>query len=62
MKKEHKIIISISIGGVYAIIDEIHQYFIPGRSSMITDVGIDTLGVITGVIIYLCALKIIKEK
>lgn len=32
----------------YAVSDEIHQYFVPGRSCEIRDVCIDTLGAFTG--------------
>ena len=44
--KEEKIIIllSIIICFTYACTDEIHQAFIPGRSSLFNDVLIDTLG------------------
>ena len=47
-----KILYSITFGGGYAITDEIHQVFVPGRSGNVFDVGIDTLGVITGVLVY----------
>ena len=61
-KKEYrKILYSIIFGGSYAITDEIHQVFVPGRSGNIIDVGIDTLGVITGVLIYFVLRKIIKK-
>ena len=36
---------SILIGLFYAISDEIHQYFVPGRAAQIRDVFIDTFGV-----------------
>lgn len=57
---KHKILYSIAIGGGYAITDEIHQFFVPGRSAQILDVGIDTAGVITGIIIYLVLIKILR--
>lgn len=31
---------------IYAITDEIHQYFIPGRTALATDVMIDSIGII----------------
>ena len=34
---------------LYAISDEIHQHFIPGRSGDLLDVGIDTMGSCLGV-------------
>lgn len=61
-KKEYKkIIYSIIFGGSYAITDEIHQVFVPGRSGNIFDVGIDTLGVITGVLIYITFRRVLKS-
>lgn len=47
------IILSIIIGGGYSITDEIHQYFVPGRSCEILDMIIDTTGVFTGIIAFL---------
>lgn len=43
---------SLLFGAFYAATDEVHQYFVPGRSARVFDVGIDTLGVITGIGIY----------
>lgn len=48
IKQFDKIAISLITGILYASSDEIHQLFIPGRSAMITDVMIDTLGVLVG--------------
>jgi len=54
IKVNKKIIISILIGGIYALFDEFHQYFISDRSAQILDVCIDIFGVLTGVaLIYL---------
>lgn len=50
--KKKQIIYSILFGLMYAITDELHQYFILERSARIFDVCIDTLGVITGILIY----------
>ena len=36
----------------YACSDEIHQLFVPGRSGSIIDVGIDSIGVYFGVLLY----------
>lgn len=46
-----KVIVSQLVGMSYATTDEIHQLFVPGRSGEIRDVCIDSLGVITGIII-----------
>lgn len=45
---------------VYSVSDEIHQIFVPGRAGMITDVIIDTMGVVTGVCICLLIIKVIN--
>ena len=58
--RKEKILYSIAFGACYAVTDEIHQFFVSGRSARIFDVGIDTLGVITGIGIYLVIIKIIK--
>ena len=57
----NKVIISWIIGTAYAITDEIHQLFVPGRSGEIRDVFIDSLGVIIGIIIIRLILKMIKR-
>lgn len=53
LKQKNRIYISFGIGLMYAISDEIHQSFIPERTPMISDVCIDTCGVITGIIILI---------
>lgn len=44
------LLISIMAGIVYAVGDEMHQYFVPGRSCELRDVMIDSLGVSIGVV------------
>lgn len=43
---------------IYAISDEIHQYFVPGRSCMLTDVLIDASGGFAGFIIVISMMSI----
>ncbi|MDO5557281.1 MAG: VanZ family protein [Clostridia bacterium] len=43
-----KIISTILIGVLYASSDEFHQLFVQGRSGQITDVIIDSMGIIVG--------------
>lgn len=52
---------SLLFGAFYAVTDEVHQYFVPGRSARVFDVGIDTLGVITGIIIFTIIISIINK-
>ena len=53
MRNIFKLLISFAVGVTYAISDEVHQYFIPGRNASIIDVGIDSLGVLTGIFILI---------
>ena len=55
-----KILYTIAFGACYAVTDELHQFFVSVRSARIFDVGIDTLGLITGIAIYLVIRKIIN--
>ena len=43
------------IGTAYAVTDEFHQSFVPGRSCELRDVVIDSCGVVTGVLAALLA-------
>lgn len=42
---------AFAIAVLYAVSDEIHQYFVPGRACMLTDVGFDSAGAIFGIIL-----------
>ncbi len=60
LKNNKKIyIFAILTGMLYAMSDEFHQRFVSGRTSRITDVGIDTLGVITGTILFMIFINIL---
>lgn len=61
LKEKKRIGISLSIGILYAISDEIHQKFVPGRSCKITDVMIDSMGVLLGILVLLTILEIHKK-
>lgn len=57
-----KYLISILICLIYAISDEIHQLFVPGRVCQLRDILIDSIGSITGVYLYkLINTKILKN-
>lgn len=62
IKRKNQICLSTIIGILYAISDEIHQNFTPGRGPKITDVFIDSLGVFFGITIILLILEILTEK
>ncbi len=51
LKGRRLYLISVCLSILYASSDEFHQFFTPGRSPMVTDVGIDTIGAIIGILI-----------
>lgn len=48
---------AMAIGALYALSDEVHQYFVPGRSCQLSDVLIDSVGVFLGVCLYSIIIK-----
>lgn len=60
IKEFDRISFALIAGMIYAMIDEIHQAFVSGRGALITDVMLDTLGVITGIFISLLIIKLYK--
>lgn len=61
LKEKSRILISLILGVLYATSDEIHQLFSPGRSAQITDVYIDTLGILVGIFVILLFIKIFEK-
>lgn len=49
--------VALVISVLYAMSDEFHQTFIPGRSGQISDVGIDSMGIILGIITFALIYK-----
>ena len=51
---------------LYAVSDEVHQYFVPERACRVFDIFVDTCGVMTGIGIFLLFIfiisKIVKKK
>lgn len=45
-------LLPVVISAAYALTDEIHQYFVPGRACRLLDVGIDTCGAIFGTALF----------
>ncbi len=62
IKPIHTIIISTLFCLMYAISDEIHQMFVPGRSCQISDIILDTSGALTGVIVTFLIIKILRRR
>ena len=61
IKETNRIISSFVIGVIYATSDEIHQSFIPGRGPAVTDVILDSIGILFGILIVILAVKIYKK-
>ena len=61
IKGYRKIVLALVICIVYAITDEVHQLFIPGRGGQIKDVIIDSSGAFVGIISCKCFSKMSKR-
>ncbi|MCI8306946.1 MAG: VanZ family protein [Lachnospiraceae bacterium] len=60
-KRIYNVMTPYVTGTIYAATDEIHQYFVPGRSCRLTDVFIDSAGVLAGIIIV-CVIIMLHHK
>lgn len=58
IKEINRLSISLIIGVIYASSDEIHQCFTPGRGPQVTDVIIDTMGVLLGILLVMLVVKV----
>ncbi len=61
IKESKCIIFAFGFSVLYAVTDEIHQYFVPNRVCDIKDIAVDSLGAATGVAL-MCFLVIISTK
>ncbi|MBQ8317523.1 MAG: VanZ family protein [Lachnospiraceae bacterium] len=50
------------IATLYAVSDEVHQYFIPGRSCQVGDVMIDSAGACVGVLVVMGIVHLLGRK
>mgnify|MGYP001611516545 CR=1 FL=1 len=57
-KNKDSISLAIILSFTYSLLDEFHQYFVPGRSSSFSDVLLDSIGVFFSFILYSVSLKI----
>lgn len=62
LNTKRAILFSILFAFLYAVSDEIHQLFVPGRSGEIRDVLIDTTAAALGVYIYHLINKRLKSR
>lgn len=64
-KKLFRFIIPFGIGVLYAVSDEIHQHYVPGRSGNFTDVLWDLAGIIIGCLVlklFACMYRKMKKR
>jgi len=54
--------LAIGICILYAISDEVHQLFVPGRAGQVRDVILDSAGAAVGIGAYLLICKLIKRR
>ncbi len=60
-KNQASVIIPLILSGLYAVSDEIHQYFVPERACRIFDVFVDLSGSFFGILFFVLLLIIIKK-
>ena len=61
IKDKPKPLLSILLSIGYAVTDEIHQLFVPGRAFQLTDLAVDTAGIILGAAIFFVFYTIINN-
>ncbi len=54
-------VISCVLSFLYAITDEIHQIFIPGRACQLQDMLVDLAGIISGMLVFVVIYSLIKK-
>ncbi len=52
---------ALIISALYAVSDEIHQLFVDGRASQISDIAIDSLGAASGIIVLILLIKLVSK-
>lgn len=56
-KKYSVFFLGFSLAVLYGILDELHQFFVPGRTCTIVDVGYDSFGILISSMLYLVFLN-----
>lgn len=56
------ILLSISLTVLYAVSDELHQLFVPGRSGELKDVMIDFAGAVTGTLLFYFLIRLYRYR
>lgn len=61
LKKALRCLLPPLVCFLYAVSDEVHQIFVPGRSCELQDIITDTLGGIVGTAVFLFAWRIVRR-
>lgn len=61
LKNRMRIFLTLTISFLYAVSDEVHQVFVPGRAGRFSDVMIDTSGAVLGILLCLGTFYIIRR-
>ncbi len=61
VRKDRRMLIALLICVAYAIFDEIHQLFVPGRAGQVADVIIDSTGALAGILTYIAFSRLRKR-
>lgn len=59
--KRKAALISFLISFLYACSDEVHQLFVAGRSGQLSDVLLDTIGAVVGILIVVIVVRMWKK-
>jgi len=62
IRSRRQIVGALGISVAYAISDEVHQFFVSGRSPQVSDVFIDGVGALIGILLVLIILKPVSNK
>lgn len=61
-KPVRKKLTSLGICAAYALLDEMHQYAVPGRTMRLTDVGIDSAGAVLGIMAVWVVMRLCRSR
>ncbi len=54
-------VIACALSFIYAVTDEIHQIFVPGRACQFQDMMVDLAGIISGMAVYVVIYALVKK-
>jgi len=61
-KRRYIFLVSVSWCSFYAMTDELHQHFVPGRACMWQDWVIDTVGTLLGVCVAFIIMRLVEAR